>query len=263
MYSETLIQSLRRQFNIVFALVVREMTTRYGNKFGGYMWAVLDPVLTIAILTTVFSAIARVPPLGRSFTLFFATGYVAFYMYRSTSDQVSAAIQSNRALLNYPVVRPYDAIIARILLQIATLYIVNVLLFGGLALMVSFPRLDLESVFLASLIAITLGAGVGISNIVWFHLSSTYQQVWGIINRPAFIVSGVFFLPEDIPEPFQTYLLWNPLVHIIGLFRQGFYPTYRASYLDMTYIVGLAVFSLVFGLFMVWLFDAKLREEQQ
>ncbi|GAB2206657.1 hypothetical protein ROS1_34740 [Roseibium sp. ROS1] len=101
---------------------------------------------------------------------------------------------------------------------------------------------------------------MGSANIVWFHLSSTYQQVWGIINRPAFIVSGVFFLPETIPHPYREILLWNPLVHIIGLFRTGFYPTYRASYVDMPYTVGLAIFSIVFGFFLVWLFDAKLRE---
>ncbi|AMN54432.1 hypothetical protein ACP90_20760 [Labrenzia sp. CP4] len=238
------------------------MTTRYGNKFGGYMWAVLDPVLTIAILTLVFSGIAHVPPLGRSFTLFFATGYAAFYMYRSTSDQVASAIDANRALLNYPVVRPYDAVIGRIVLQVATLFVVNLLLFGGLWFVVPFEQIDLGPILLASLIAIVLGAGVGASNIVWFHLSSTYQQVWGIINRPAFIISGVFFLPDTVPHPFREYLLWNPLVHVVGLFRTGFYPTYRANYVDMPYIVGLAVFSIVFGLFLIWLFDAKLRESK-
>lgn len=238
------------------------MTTRYGNKFGGYMWAVLDPVLTIAILTLVFSGIAHVPPLGRSFTLFFATGYAAFYMYRSTSDQVASAIDANRALLNYPVVRPYDAVIGRIVLQVATLFVVNLLLFGGLWFVVPFEQIDLGPILLASLIAIVLGAGVGASNIVWFHLSSTYQQVWGIINRPAFIISGVFFLPDTVPHPFREYLLWNPLVHVVGLFRTGFYPTYRANYVDMPYIVGLAVFSIVFGLFLISLFDAKLRESK-
>ncbi|EAV40854.1 MULTISPECIES: ABC transporter permease [Stappiaceae] len=262
MYSEPLHKGLQRQFAIVFALVVREMTTRYGNKFGGYMWAVLDPVLTIAILTLVFSGIAHVPPLGRSFTLFFATGYAAFYMYRSTSDQVASAIDANRALLNYPVVRPYDAVIGRIVLQVATLFVVNLLLFGGLWFVVPFEQIDLGPILLASLIAIVLGAGVGASNIVWFHLSSTYQQVWGIINRPAFIISGVFFLPDTVPHPFREYLLWNPLVHVVGLFRTGFYPTYRANYVDMPYIVGLAVFSIVFGLFLIWLFDAKLRESK-
>jgi capsular polysaccharide transport system permease protein len=236
------------------------MTTRYGNKFGGYMWAVLDPVLTIAILTLVFSAIAQTPPLGRSFALFFATGYAVFYMYRSTSDQVSSAVEANQALLNYPVVRPYDAIIGRIVLQIATLFVVNLLLFGTLYLTAPFGKVALGPILLASVIAIVLGAGVGAANIVWFHLSSTYQQIWGIINRPAFIVSGVFFLPESIPHPFREILLWNPLVHIIGLFRTGFYPNYRAEYVSMPYIVGLAIFSIVFGLFLVWLFDAKLRE---
>jgi capsular polysaccharide transport system permease protein len=262
MKSEPFHRGLKRQFAITFALIVREMTTRYGNKFGGYMWAVLDPVLTIGILTTVISAVAKLPPLGRSFTLFFATGYAAFYMYRSTAEQCGGAVEANRALLNYPVVRPFDAILGRIFLQIATLFVVNMLLFGGIFLFVPFNGVEVGPIILASIIAITLGAGVGSANIVWFHLSSTYQQIWGIINRPAFIVSGVFFLPETLPNPFRDILMWNPLVHIVGLFRTGFYPTYRADYVDMPYLVGLSIFSIAFGFMLVWMFDARLREQK-
>lgn len=251
---------LKHQLAVTSALIIREMTTRYGNKFGGYLWAVLDPVLTIAIMTTVFSAIAKVPPLGRDFVLFFASGYASFYMYRSMSEQVATAVSSNQALLNYPIVRPYDTIIARILLQIMTLFMVNLLLFGAIALMTDIGSIRIDKILLSSLISTTLGAGVGISNIVWFHFSSTFQQVWGIINRPAFIVSGVFFLPESLPYPFNHIILWNPLVHVIGLFRAGIYPNYRAAYVDLWYVGGLAIFSVVFGLTMVWLFDAKLRE---
>ncbi|MBC7312962.1 MAG: ABC transporter permease, partial [Rhizobium sp.] len=29
---------------IVSALLIREMSTRFGNKPGGYIWALLDPV---------------------------------------------------------------------------------------------------------------------------------------------------------------------------------------------------------------------------
>ncbi|MFD1696826.1 ABC transporter permease [Roseibium aestuarii] len=253
---------LRRQTDIVFALIVREMTTRYGNKFGGYIWAILDPVLTVGILTLVFSAVTHLPPLGRSFTLFFATGYAVFYMYRSMADQVCSAVEANRALLNYPVVTPFDTILGRIILQTATLYVVTLLLFGSIYLLQPFYLGDLQPILLASLLAITLGAGVGAANIVWFHLSSTYQQIWGIINRPAFMVSGVFFLPDKLPPPFRDYILWNPLVHIVGLFRTGFYPTYRADYVNLWFVGGLAIFSLAFGLFLVWLFDARLREQQ-
>ncbi len=260
MYSKPFSDSLKQQFAIISALIIREMTTRYGNKFGGYMWAVLDPVLFIAILTAVFSAVAHIPPLGRSFMLFFATGYASFYIYRSTADQVANAVEANRALLNYPVVRPYDAIISRVLLQAATLFVVNLLLFGAMSFFVAIGPIRMGPILAASAIGLTLGAGVGISNIVWFHLNSTYQHVWGVINRPAFMVSGVFFLPETIPLPFREILMWNPLVHLVGLFRMGFYPTYRASYVNLPYVIGLAVFSVVFGLFLVWLFDARLRE---
>ncbi|MES0883000.1 ABC transporter permease [Roseibium sp. SCP14] len=254
---------IKRQLAITGALIIREMTTRYGSKIGGYVWAILDPVLTIAILTTVFSAIARVPPLGRSFAFFFATGYVAFYMYRSLSDQVSQSVEVNRPLLMYPVVQIYDTIIARSFLQIITLFVVTLVIFGSFRIFLGYYHINLAPILLASLISITLGIGVGMSNIVWFHLNSTYQQIWDIINRPAFLVSGVFFLPESLPPTIREVLMWNPLVHIIGLFRSGFYPTYRASYVDLPYVIGLAVFSLVFGFVLIWIFEAKLREPKK
>ncbi|ASP35867.1 ABC transporter permease [Labrenzia sp. VG12] len=260
MQSGTLAQSLKRQVSITFALVIREMTTRYGSKFGGYMWAILDPVLTITILTLVFSALARVPALGRSFTLFFASGYAAFYLYRSMSDQICSSVEANRALLNYPIVRPYDTIIARVILQTATLFVINIVIFGFLYITVPIQRIDLGPIFLAAAVALPLGAGVGISNIVWFHFSSVYKSIWGVVNRPAFIVSGVFYLPETLPPPFRDLIMWNPLVHIVGLFRRGIYPNYKASYVDLSYVGGLAIFSVVFGLCLVWLFDGKLRE---
>jgi capsular polysaccharide transport system permease protein len=261
-YSNSFPAAFRRQLAIISALIIREMTTRYGNKFGGYLWAILDPVLTIAIMTAIFSAIARVPPLGRSFVLFFATGYFSFYVYRSMQEQVSKAVSSNRALLAYPIVQPYDAIVSRTILQIATLFVVSIILFGTIATFTAFPSLNLIPILTSASIAIVLGVGVGAANIVWFHLSSTYNQVWNVINRPAFMVSGVFFLPENIPSPYREILMWNPMIHVVGLFRQGFYPNYRAAYIDMQYIVGLAIFSLIFGFILVWMFDGKLREPQ-
>lgn len=260
MQTQSFHTGLNRQLTITFALIVREMTTRYGNKFGGYIWAVLDPVLFVTIMTLVFSAIAHSPPLGRSFPLFFATGYATFYIYRSISDQTSLSVRVNLPLLTYPIVRPIDTIVARVALQVITLFLVNLILFGVLFVIADVDRVNWGPILLGSALAAVLGTGVGMANVVWFNISSTYEQVWSIVNRPAFIISGVFFLPESIPAPFRQVLLWNPLVHIIGLVRTGFYPTYRASYISMPYIVGLALFSLAFGLTLVWLFDAKLRE---
>lgn len=49
-------------FRTVMALVLREMSSRYGRSPGGYIWAVLEPVGTILILSIAFSFMLRSPP---------------------------------------------------------------------------------------------------------------------------------------------------------------------------------------------------------
>ena len=45
---------------IVMALMLREMATTYGRSAGGYLWAILEPILGIALLSVIFSlALAR------------------------------------------------------------------------------------------------------------------------------------------------------------------------------------------------------------
>ena len=46
----------------VLALMLREMATTYGRSAGGYLWAILDPVLGIALLSVLFSLALRHPP---------------------------------------------------------------------------------------------------------------------------------------------------------------------------------------------------------
>lgn len=118
---------------VIFALVMREMTTRFGRSAGGYLWAVLEPAGTVALLAVIFSQIARHPPLGEDFALFFATGYVAFHCYMDIARNVSIAVRTNRALLSFPSVTMLDTIIARFLLQLLTTSFVGALIMTVLA----------------------------------------------------------------------------------------------------------------------------------
>ena len=46
---------------VILALMLREMTTRYGKSTGGYIWAFAEPLGMIAILSAVFSMAIRTP----------------------------------------------------------------------------------------------------------------------------------------------------------------------------------------------------------
>jgi capsular polysaccharide transport system permease protein len=54
-----------------------------------------------------------------------------------------------------------------------------------------------------------------------------------------------------MPRLVQQILWWNPLVHVIGLMRAGFYPMYDAAYVSLLYVLGVAMVLLVTGLLLL------------
>ena len=77
---------------VIIALMLREMTTRYGKSYGGYLWAFLEPVGMIAVLSVVFGLAVRTPSLGDNFPLFFASGFLAFNFYMTMAQTAAASI---------------------------------------------------------------------------------------------------------------------------------------------------------------------------
>nr|WP_080579280.1 ABC transporter permease [Sinorhizobium fredii] len=243
--------------------MVREMSTRYGSKPGGYLWAVFDPVAHVAMMTLIFQVVARMPALGLSFPLFFASGYLPFTFYQRMSSFMAGTMKANKALLSYPVVSPFNAIVSRFILQLMTDALVSVLILfliielGG----VSQP-MDFAGLVEAAGAAAVLGLGIGTINIAMFARFPLYEQIFGIVNRPLFMISGVFFLPESLPNPFRDYLFYNPLVHIIMWFRSSIYPEYRADGLDKGYVLEFALIFFTLGLLLLTTSMREIREER-
>ncbi|MEO1362372.1 MAG: ABC transporter permease [Pseudomonadota bacterium] len=237
-----------RMARTVSALILREMGSRYGRSPGGYIWAVLEPMSMIAILSLGFALIARSPPLGTSFILFFGVGFAPFSLYQSVAMSVARSLIFSRALLTYPVVTWVDAVTARFLLNMLTGLLVMALVLTMIILSLEDPILiDLQPVVDASAMAILFSLGIGTLNCALIGLISVWDKIWGIINRPLFLVSGIIFLYEDMPPLAQDILWYNPLVHIVGMMRSGFYPTYEALYVSEAYVAGTALLSLFMG----------------
>lgn len=239
-------------FRATMALVLREMATRYGRSPGGYVWAVLEPLGAIIILTLGFSLLMRDPPLGSSFMLFYAAGYMPFTLYLSISNMVSRAIKFSRPLLHYPAVTWVDALLARFILNALTGLLVTIILLPGIvAVTDTRVVVNLPPMLLAMVLALLLGGGVGTLNCALNSLFPAWEQIWSIATRPLFIVSGIFFLYDTMPSLLRDILWYNPLIHIIGLMRKGFYPTYRADYITPTYVIAIGLITLFFGVLLM------------
>lgn len=229
------------------ALVLREMTTTYGRSAGGYFWAIAEPVGGIILLTALFSLGFRSPPIGTNFAIFYATGVVPFVTYMRMSNKIAQSIRYSRSLLAYPAVTFADAMLARIFLNAMTQILVAYIVFTGIILTQD-TRTDPQilGIALSFLMVFVLSAGVGSVNCFLFAAFPWWQSFWGILTRPMFIISGVFFIYDDVPEPFASYLWYNPLVHVIGQMRKSFYTSYHGDYVSPLYALalGLGLFAI-------------------
>ena len=65
------IDRLKIQFRVIHALIIRETRTRFGDSRLGYGWALIEPILHIALLSAVFSLLMHGnPPIGTHFFVF-------------------------------------------------------------------------------------------------------------------------------------------------------------------------------------------------
>lgn len=237
-----------RTSRTVGALMIREMSTTYGRTAFGYLWAIVEPAAGIMLLTLVFSLALRTPGLGSNFPLYYASGLLPFLTYMDISAKTAQSLRFSKPLMSLPVVTFVDTLLARLFLNGLTQLMVTALVLMLIMQVYQLDEIvDYTEVLSAMLMAISLGFGVGTLNCYLFLRFPSWERIWGIAMRPIFFISCIFFLFETVPPPYNSYLWFNPLVHITGLFRRGVYPTYDAPYVSLPYVMGLSLILLVFG----------------
>lgn len=250
-----------RSLRTIVALMLREMATTYGRSPGGYLWAILEPVAALAVFSVGFSLIFAKPSIGNSFPLFYATGFLPFMMFNDVANKMATSINFSRPLLAYPAVTFLDALIARFLLNILThVMVAYIVFFGIIVIFDARADLDLPVILLAFSVAAFLGIGVGTLNCYLMTAFPIWERSWQIATRPLFIISGIFFTYASMPRFAQDILWYNPLIHIVGLSREGFYGTYNADYVSVTFVLALGGVTLMTGLLLLFRHHRSLLE---
>lgn len=238
-----------RTVRVVMALILREIGSHDTRSSLGFLWSIIDPIATVAILSIAFSLFTRTPRLGTNFQLYYVTGVVPFHFYTDVSKSVSSSIRFSRQLLGFPSVTVLDTLIARFLLN----YFINIVVFIILTYSVIHyydlrVNVELLPVIESLTMAGALAIGIGTFNSVLFIMFPTYDNIWSLFNRPIMLASGVLMLIEDLPDWLFHILWWNPVAHIVAEMRNGFYPFYDTSWVSPFYVFMVSGIAFVLGL---------------
>jgi len=257
----TLSETLRAQGRILFALMLRDVRTRFFGSAFGALIAIAWPLSHVFILLGIYTLLGRAAPYGENAALFFATGVTPFMAFNYMSRFTSMGIALNRPLLGFPVVKITDILFARAILEVmnaAIVVLATMLIFAILG--IGFMPEDKIQAFCALGASMLLGLGFGVVNGVIagiFPLWLTGSVLFTIIM---WVSSGVLFVPDALPETAQYWLSFNPMLVGIEWMRSAYYEGYGQGLLFKYYMVSFALVTLFLGLLLERLLRKRIRE---
>ena len=242
-------QALTVQGRVIYALILREARGKYGKSKIGYLWALIEPILQVLILVSIFSALGRQSPVGGELAIFFTTGLLPWMTYSAISSKLSGAFGANQALMAYPQVTSIDVLIGRAMLEGLTMWFVFALILGILDFVGQGTGIYDLFLVLTAMIGISLfGLAIGMINASIRIYFDSWDKIFSACNRPLYFLSGIFFTASSLPISVRSWLEWNPIFQYVEWTRAGFFSTYTTNYINFSYTIGVTLILLFIGL---------------
>jgi capsular polysaccharide transport system permease protein len=254
-------ETLRAQWLVLVALILRDIKTRFFGSAWGFLLAIAWPLTHIGILLSLNLVTGRLPPYGDSAALWFATGIVPFMAFSYMSRFIMFGLLLNRPLLIFPHVKIMDVLLARAIVELLSAGLVILLLaFFFSTQNVDFAPVDTVQAFYALGSILLLGLGAGIINAILAQAIPGWATVYSLSMIFLWMVSGIFFIPDNLPEFLRYPASFSPILQNILWLRSAYFEGYGALTLDKSYTVGYGVVTLFSGLLLERLVRGRLLQ---
>jgi lipopolysaccharide transport system permease protein len=232
---------------LLYFLTWRDIKVRYKQTAVGVLWVVLQPVLTTAILTAIFSTFARFDTAPIAYPLFALSGIVVWVFVYSAITMTSNSFVSNANMVTkiyFPrLIVPLSSTLAcafDLLIMLALLVLLMIYFSTGVSWQIALAPLFIILIFIQTAAFGILFSAVTIRfRDVKFTLPFVLQ-IW-------MLASPVFYPGSLLPEKWRLLFAINPLTGMIEGFRASLFGTpydWQAIGISVASIALIVAFSL-------------------
>ncbi|MFN7926789.1 MAG: ABC transporter permease [Blastocatellia bacterium] len=204
---------------LLYFLTWRDVKVRYKQTALGAMWAILQPVMTMAIFSLFFGRLAKVPSDGIPYPIFSFTALVPWTFFANSLNQSSNSLVMSANLIK-------KVFFPRLTIPIATVLagVVDFLFaFGVLLVMMLIygitPGWHALYLPLFLLLAVVTSLGVGL----WLSaLNVEFRDVRYVVpflTQFWMFATPIAYPSSLLPEPWRTVYGINPMVGVVEGFR--------------------------------------------
>lgn len=252
--SNTFVAGLMTQIRVIRALILREMLTRFGDRKLGYVWVAVEPTVQVAIFVAIRSILGLENVRDIHVVPFLISGIIPYIYFRNVVGKIMRAIHSNRGLLVFAQIRFPDLFFARFLLETATytvIFLVTMTITNAYITPISIN--SISGTILSFLLIGYCGFGVGLISAAIIPVFDALQSYVNVVLRILYFVSGILFSISLIPQEYHGMIWWNPVVHLIEIFRYNLLSGFHSLpyFMSISYVLLFSTTLTLLGFILV------------
>lgn len=246
---------LIRYRDLVIQLVIRSIKTRYKRSILGVGWTMLNPLLTMVVLTIIFSNIFRFTV--ENYPLYILSGLLLWNFFSQTTTAAMTEMLWGGSLFQRIYVPKAIFAFAALGTSIVNLVLsIGPLLFIMLLLGVRIrPAILFLPISILLVSAFTLGVSLILSRVAAFF--ADMLPVYGVILTIWMYMTPIIYPQEIVPDSLRWMLRVNPVLYFVDTFRKPIYygtlPEIQTVFIAV--VSGLAMLAIGW-----WFFTRKANE---
>ena len=227
-------------------LIWRNLMVKYQRSLLGFVWTLLNPLITLAVLTAVFSHVVRIAL--RDYWAFLLSGYFVWNFIITTLSAGTYIFVEHAKLLrsaSFPTeIIVFSAAIAKLIEFGAAMLFVLVAILGF-----HHQAIPLSVVFLPLLVLLQLlivvGLALPITSLSVFYYDA--QHALPIALATLFYASPVFYPVSLVPRSIQPYYMLNPIAGLLKLYHYVLYQGIIPPLLLVGEMLGFSILIFLSG----------------
>lgn len=211
----------RQQIDLLKILVKKEITLKYKRTYLGFLWSLLNPLLTALVLFIAFRIFMRFEM--ENYTLFLLAAIFPWSWFSASVTMSTNTLTGNIALIKKVLFPKHFLILATIIGQLVNLIFALPILLVFVYYYGKAPALNwLYGIPLLIVVQFIVTYGVAL---VISMVNAFFRDMEYIINVSVgmlFWMTPIIYPLEAVPEKYRVLLVINPVTYLIQSWRDIF-----------------------------------------
>lgn len=202
---------------VIKELTGRELKRKYARSYLGVVWSILNPLLSMAVISFLFSYMFRRSI--ENFPVFYLIGSTVWTLFKVATDSSMTALVDNKQLLLRAKLPKYTFVLSRINTALVN-FVYSVITMSVIML---FFRIEItwKIILFIPVIVLVLMFSIGIGLIlsIIYVFFADVKYLYEILLVLWMYMSAIFYPVSRLPDYAQNVLHYNPVFLAIDISR--------------------------------------------